>query len=151
MSSFFDQCRTIYWTTRYPGKISRASMDGADPAAIVTGLVEPMGVFVDLDSSRLFWTDYRAHRIQSSELDGGDVRDILQLPELTHPYGIVVYEDRIYWGTHNWGSNLLQSCNKSGEDVRTLYMYNGTAVTQIILINYNNHYFNWTGQQKNDF
>ena len=122
--------RTLYWTQENPGQIVRAGMDGTKRTAIVTGLKHPTGIFVDLDSSRLFWADYHAHKIQSSNLGGGDVRDIIQLPAKSHPWGVVLNGNRIYWGT--WDFSLLQSCDISGHDVQTLY--NGTGILQMVLM-----------------
>ena len=108
----------MYLTTRAPsGQIVKAGIDGSNPVVLVGNLDDPSGIFVDNDSSRVLWTDYNADKIQSSYLNGTDVRDIIQLPRGSEPIGTVVYRERIYWA--NWAT--VQSCNRAGQDVQTLY------------------------------
>ena len=72
-------------------------MDGSNPVVIVENLEKPAGIFVDSDSSRVFWVDFDTDKIQSSDLNGGDVHEIIQLLQGSQPLGIFVFRDRIYW------------------------------------------------------
>ena len=67
---------------------------------IVKGLESPGGIAIDHASSTLFWTDNFADRVQSSDLDGGNVRTIVTLQDGTGPWGIAVYGGKIFWGNH---------------------------------------------------
>ena len=108
----------MYWTVR-EGHIMRAQMDGSDPVQVVTGLGNPVGITIDYDASRMFWTEHTGNKICSSNLDGTDVRPIVPLPSGTVPWGIAVHNDQIYWGNRNTSS--LQRSSKSGQDVRTVF------------------------------
>ena len=97
----------------------KADMDGTNSVQVVGGLKGPKGIAVDHDLSRLFWADNSLHIIQSSNLAGGDLRTIVQLPDKSWPWGVAVHGNKLYWG--NFGPESLSSSTKTGENVRTLY------------------------------
>ena len=118
VSSFFILLhRTMYYATR--GSIKMAQMDGTNVVEIINGLSTAAGVAIDLNSLRLFWSDYNTNKVQSSNLDGTDVQQVAQLPSGSGPWGIAVNKDRLYWG--NWDSKSLQVSTKTGQDLQTLY------------------------------
>lgn len=90
--------------------IGVAGMDGADPRALVTHNVQwPNGLALDWPNERLYWVDAKRELIESSKLDGTDRR--LVIAESTkHPYGLAVFNDRIYWS--DWDSKNIQACDK---------------------------------------
>ena len=117
-SDFFESYRTVYWTTDN-GRIMKAMMDGTGSVQIVSGLEDPTGIVVDHKSSKIFWVDVIAHKVQSSGLDGGVVTTVVELSEFK-PWGITMDADRLYVG--NWKSTSeLRSCTKTGGDMKTLY------------------------------
>ena len=107
----------MYWTSDQ-GDIRRAQMDGSNAVEIVSGLREPIGIAIDYDASRLFWTEFIGNKICSSNLDGADVRTIVTLQTYVGPWGIAVHNNRVYWGNSNGRS--LQSSTKLGQNVRTV-------------------------------
>ena len=98
-------------------------MDGSNPVTVVSsyGLSDPFGITIDLKTSRLFWSDLSANRIESSNFDGIDRHIVARVPS-AGPYGIAVLNERIYWG--ELGGKKLQSTGITGED--TVTMYNAT-------------------------
>src|SRR5262245_43543292 len=44
---------------------------------LVTGLVDPVAVAVDLDSNTMYWTDLGLGKIQRASLDGAGVQDVV--------------------------------------------------------------------------
>lgn len=104
----------MYWT-RFSSwsrsSIATAGMDGTSPRTIVTGLTEPCGIVVDFSVSRLYWADWEAGKIQSSDLNGRDVRTLFPASQ---PYGIVVVGERIIWA--NKGNRELWS--RSGREFK---------------------------------
>ena len=102
------------------GSLHKAGMDGSGTTTIQTGLDLPRGLTIDFAARRLYWTERTTHRIQTSDMDGGDLRTAVQLPLGSGPHGIAISGDRIYWG--NEGDNKLQSSTKDGQDIQTLYV-----------------------------
>ena len=112
----------MYWS-KYRGGIFKAEMDSSDSAQIVAGLQGPVGIAIDFDSHRIFWMEYEAHRVLSSNLNGTDMHLVADLDDRTHPWGIAVEGGRLYWGA--WDVESLQTSDKTGKDMRTLYSGHG--------------------------
>ena len=85
----------MYWTN-VVGNVMKAKMDGSDVTVVVSDLQFPMGIAVDYDASLLYWTDYNANRIQSSNTAGGDIRGLVQLPASTGPWGLALHGNKLY-------------------------------------------------------
>ena len=117
----------MYWTNAPAGSIHKAGMDGSSPVTLVPyGLSYPYGLTIDFASRRLYWTEYFGEKIQSSDLDGGDVQLLIQLPSGSVPWGVAVVGGRVYWG--NAGDKRLQSVTKEGQDLQTLYTQTGGGI-----------------------
>ena len=109
----------MYYTkSTHPGSIIRAGMDGSNPVTVITGLGNPHGIKIDLTTSKLFWTDYKTGRIESSNFQGGDRRTVVQLSS-ERTRGIAIADGRIYWGGER--SYKLESSTMTGEDIVTLH------------------------------
>lgn len=110
----------IYWTD-WGDKpaISRASMDGNDCSALVTNNIHwPNGIALDMHNKRIYWVDAKLSTMESARPDGTDRRILLD-GILKHPYGVAVFEDRLYWS--DWGTRSIHSCNKfTGKDHKVL-------------------------------
>ena len=114
----------------HPGSIMRAGMDGSDLVTVVVGIGKPRYITIDFATLRLFWVDTIADRIESSNLQGGSRRTVVQLSS-GYLMGIAVVHDRIYWGDYE--RRTLQSSTATGENIVTLhseteYIYHLTVV-----------------------
>ena len=85
----------MYWT-RWQHDIMSAQMDGTGAGQLVTGRDHPVGITIDYDASRLYWTDYGAHRICSSNLNGTGVDN--KPSQYKYPYGIATLQNVEYVG-----------------------------------------------------
>ena len=114
----------------------KASMDGANPVEIVSvsssGLSDPMGIDIDYWSCKLFWVDYDTNMVQSSTLDGRGIQTIAVLHDDTHPWGIAVDENLLYYGNWNMESSELRSSTKTGGNTRIIY--NGSKPIQKLAV-----------------
>lgn len=54
-------------------------MDGSNPVTLATGLSRPCGITIEFKTSKLFWADNGAHKIESCNLQGGDRQTVVQL------------------------------------------------------------------------
>ena len=77
--------KIFYWTARQTGCIYRAALDGNDIDGaslnpIIAGLQAPIGVCLDLDTGRIFYTEVifssESGRLWQADLDGGNARKI---------------------------------------------------------------------------
>lgn len=88
----------MYWSDwQAPAKIEVANMDGTGRHIIVQGggLTWPNGLSVDYPSRKIYWTDARSDTIECVDIDGSNRRVVLQ--NMTHPFGLDVYNGFIYW------------------------------------------------------
>ncbi len=58
----------IYWTDFTEDNIGRADLDGTNQEIVVSGITSPVGIFVDVVNSKLYWIEDNA--IKRSNLDG---------------------------------------------------------------------------------
>ena len=103
----------MYWTDwgAYP-KIEKAEMDGSARRSIVTGnLVWPNGITIDQATNRLFWVDAYLDIIESSDLNGGYRQQIVSSTLNIHPYGLVAYQNVLYWT--DWNTKSIERLNLS--------------------------------------
>jgi len=69
--------------------------------------------------SKIFWVNQRDEKIQSSNLDGSSIEDIVTIG-LSRPFGISVdyMRGKIYWT--DWSTNKIQRCNIDGSNVEDI-------------------------------
>ncbi|KAI9589328.1 putative vitellogenin receptor [Glossina fuscipes] len=110
----------MFWSDwGYRPSIMRASMDGSNIMPLVNqSIYWPNGVTLDMHNDRVYWVDAKFATIDCIRTDGTDRRTILEdIPK--HPYGLAIYEDRLYWS--DWITRSIHLCNKfTGKDHRIL-------------------------------
>ena len=87
----------VYWTEKTGesgGTINSANLNGSGATELASILAVPMGIAVDTDNSKLYWTNSRG-RIQSANLDGSGIKNVLQ--NLTSPLDIALAGGNAYW------------------------------------------------------
>ncbi|OQV14980.1 Low-density lipoprotein receptor-related protein 2 [Hypsibius exemplaris] len=96
----------MYWTDygQFP-KIERAYLDGSGRKPIVTsGISTPRDITIDHATNDVYWVDSVVDSIQSVNYLGGNRRDIRSEStgyRLPSPYGVAIYEDKVYWVDRN--------------------------------------------------
>ena len=94
----------MYWT-KCCGSIGKAGLRGEDPTTFVSGLQFPMGIVIDFQSSKLYWTDHHSMKIQSSDRNGLNVVTVQKLSR--QPFGIAVLDGNLYWSLSDKASGLV--------------------------------------------
>ena len=125
----------MYWTKDGiggTGGIFKADMDGSNVVEIHSGLSWASGIAIDFESLRLFWTDWDRDQVRTSNLDGTDAQPFVQLERDQIPWGIAITSDRVFWGKGFADSESLQSSDKTGQDIKTLY--NGTHAIRALTV-----------------
>ena len=77
--------RSIYWTAREAGGVYRAdvdgnAIDGSTLTPIITGIQAPIGVTIDRENDKLYYTEVivseQSGHIWQSDMDGSNARKI---------------------------------------------------------------------------
>ena len=89
----------IYWTNagsvgvfgnKIPStaKVQRANLDGSNIETLVTELETPVGIALDVDGGKMYWTDAGTGNVQRANLDGSNIETLVT--ELKAPTSIVI-------------------------------------------------------------
>ncbi|XP_059110636.1 low-density lipoprotein receptor-related protein 8 isoform X3 [Peromyscus eremicus] len=90
----------MYWSDwGFKAKIEKSGLNGADRQTLVSDSIEwPNGITLDLLSQRLYWVDSKLHQLSSIDFNGGNRKMLIFSTDfLSHPFGIAVFEDRVFW------------------------------------------------------
>ncbi|XP_075803284.1 low-density lipoprotein receptor-related protein 8 isoform X3 [Microtus pennsylvanicus] len=90
----------MYWSDwGFQAKIEKSGLNGAYRQTLVSDNIEwPNGITLDLLSQRLYWVDSKLHQLSSIDFNGGNRKMLIFSPDfLSHPFGIAVFEDRVFW------------------------------------------------------
>ncbi|TSL68191.1 Nidogen-1 [Bagarius yarrelli] len=110
--------RMVYWTDITQPSISRASVQGGQPTAVITeDLGSPEGLAIDHLSRNMYWTDSSHDRIEVSTIDGRH-RRVLFDTDLVNPRAIIAdpINGRLYWADWNRDSPKIEMSNMDGTD-----------------------------------
>ncbi|XP_072516823.1 nidogen-1 [Salminus brasiliensis] len=110
--------KMVYWSDITQPSISRASMQGGQPTAIITkDLGSPEGIAIDHLSRNMYWTDSRLDHIEVSTLDGRN-RRVLFDRDLINPRAIIAdpKNGRLYWADWNRDNPKIEVSNMDGTD-----------------------------------
>ncbi|GFU58759.1 low-density lipoprotein receptor-related protein 5 [Nephila pilipes] len=101
----------MYWTDwgAVP-KIEKAALDGSQRVVLISsGLGWPNGLSIDYKERKLYWGDAKTDKIESSNLDGTDRRELVS-DNLPHIYGFSLLGDYIYWT--DWQRRSIERVHK---------------------------------------
>ncbi|XP_015975896.2 low-density lipoprotein receptor-related protein 8 isoform X11 [Rousettus aegyptiacus] len=90
----------MYWSDwGYQAKIEKSGLNGVDRQILVSDNIEwPNGITLDLLNQRLYWVDSKLHQLSSIDFSGGNRKMLISSPDfLSHPFGIAVFEDKVFW------------------------------------------------------
>ncbi|XP_053453877.1 low-density lipoprotein receptor-related protein 2 [Nycticebus coucang] len=102
-----------------PAKIMRAWSDGSHLLPIVnTTLGWPNGLAIDWDALRLYWVDAFFDKIEHCTFDGLDRRRLGHIEEMTHPFGITLFKEHIFFT--DWRLKAIVRVRKTDGGDRTV-------------------------------
>lgn len=89
--------------------IGVAFMDGSNPKILIDNVAMPNCLALDWPNGRIYWVDADSQSIESAKITGKDRRIVLG-DIAKHPFGLAVFENRLYWS--DWGRMSIESCDK---------------------------------------
>uniref|UniRef100_A0A8C2VSZ6 Low-density lipoprotein receptor-related protein 8 n=2 Tax=Chinchilla lanigera TaxID=34839 RepID=A0A8C2VSZ6_CHILA len=90
----------MYWSDwGFQAKIEKSGLNGMDRQTLVSDNIEwPNGIALDLLNQRLYWVDSKLHELCSIDFSGGNRKTLISSADfLSHPFGIAVFEDKVFW------------------------------------------------------
>uniref|UniRef100_A0A673U7E3 EGF-like domain-containing protein n=1 Tax=Suricata suricatta TaxID=37032 RepID=A0A673U7E3_SURSU len=111
----------IFFTDWFrPAKIMRAWSDGSNLLPIVnTTLGWPNGLAIDWGALRLYWVDAFFDKIEHSTFDGLDRRNLGHIQQMTHPFGLTVFGDYVFFTDWRLGA-IVRVRKMDGGDVTVI-------------------------------
>ncbi|XP_068597303.1 nidogen-1 [Brachionichthys hirsutus] len=114
--------KMIYWSEITSPSISKASILGGEPIAVITSdLGSPEGIAVDHLGRTIFWTDSVTDRIEVASMDGSQRRVIID-SELVNPRAIIADppNGNLYWSDWNRDAPKIETSYMDGTNRRLL-------------------------------
>ena len=108
----------MYWSDYLADKIQRANLDGSSIEDLITGLMGPCRIDIDLVAGKIYWTHYWPPKIQRANLDGSSVEDLITGLDMPDGIALDVAGGKMYWTDP--GSEKIQRANLDGTDVENL-------------------------------
>lgn len=100
----------MFWTDwGTSAHIGVAFMDGSQAKSLIDNVVWPNGLALDWPNGRIYWVDAKHQTIESATIFGSDRRKVLE-GFVQHPFGLAVFEDRLYWS--DWETMSIEACDK---------------------------------------
>lgn len=108
-------------------KIFRSGLQGENPTEILGGLNNCFDLALSSNTNKLFWCSRFGNKIQSANLDGSDLTDILT-SGVNFPSGLAIDQinGKLYWGEQ---SQILRA-NLDGSNIEPLVTSGLSASTQ---------------------
>uniref|UniRef100_A0A3B1KLU4 Very low-density lipoprotein receptor-like n=1 Tax=Astyanax mexicanus TaxID=7994 RepID=A0A3B1KLU4_ASTMX len=102
-------------------KIERSRLDGTDRTALITSVIQnPVSICLDLPRGLLYWADSGLHTISRVRYDGQHRKTVVESNGfLDKPFGLSVFEDRVYWTDQLTGS-VCSADKHSGKSLRVI-------------------------------
>ncbi|KAL7829096.1 hypothetical protein SRHO_G00327300 [Serrasalmus rhombeus] len=112
--------RLLFWADGgVSPRIECSSLDGMDRKALVTSIIRnPVSISLDIPRGLLYWADSGLHTISRIRYDGQHRKMVVESNGyLDEPFGLAVFEDRVYWSDHLTGS-ICSADKHNGRSLR---------------------------------
>ncbi len=111
----------VYWSTQ-DGGIYSSNYDGTNQS-LVKSLGTSLGsgatgIQIDTVTGQIYFSVSNAHKIYRMNADGTDLQTLATLPVAEYPFGMSLYQGRMYWADHTGGR--LRSAQMDGGDITTI-------------------------------
>ncbi|UCG49407.1 MAG: lamin tail domain-containing protein [Phycisphaerales bacterium] len=103
--------KTVYWTDKNIGRISRVNYNGGGVETLLTplnGLVEPRGLAIDIAAGKMYWADTLTNAIYSADMDGSNIVELVD--GLSAPADIALDAGNgwLYW-SNSWTGKIQRT------------------------------------------
>uniref|UniRef100_F7CLL4 Low-density lipoprotein receptor-related protein 2 n=1 Tax=Monodelphis domestica TaxID=13616 RepID=F7CLL4_MONDO len=109
--------KNLYWTDPRYRSISVMKLADKSRRAIVQNLNNPRSIVVHpvIGALRLYWVDAFFDKIEHSSFDGLDRRTLERINQMTHPFGLTIFENYAYFTDWRLGGIVRVRKTDGGE------------------------------------
>ncbi len=108
----------MYWTSPNEGVIYRASLDGTNVEALVTGLDDPVVLALDVAGGQMYWTSPNEGIIYRASLGGSNVEALITGLDNPEALALDVAEGQMYW--MSWSEGIIYRASLDGSNIEVL-------------------------------
>jgi len=115
----------IYWSSSDGyvagnGKIRRANLDGTGVEDLVTGMIYPYAMAIDMASGKMFWIRQELDSIWRANLDGSNPESLIPLGSSSYAFCLALDTARaqLYWTDP--GNQMIGRANLDGSDAHQI-------------------------------
>ena len=133
----------MYWIDAHTRKIQRANLDGSNIQDVLTGLIHPLYLALDIPGGKIYWTGWLTGRIRSANLDGSNLQDLVVKTGQGNPHSIALdlAAGKMYWT--EWTIGKIQRANLDGSNIEDL-ITTGLSAPDDIELDVANSKMYWT-------
>ena len=111
--------KRIYWSdTTKPGLHYYDFETKAVSDFVVKGLISPLGIAVDSNDEKVYWTDYGTHTVQRADLEGKQIEVLVENLSMPRHIALDHYNKKMYWTDSK--ANMVQSANMDGSEYKII-------------------------------
>jgi len=111
--------KRIYWSdTTKPGLHYYDFKTKRVHDFVVKRLISPLGIAVDSNDKKIYWTDYGTHTVQRADLDGGNIEVLVENLSMPRHIALDLYNKKMYWTDSK--ANMVQTANMDGSEYKII-------------------------------
>lgn len=111
--------QAIFWAETAENSIMKASLNGENIQAVVSGTSAPSGIAINKSEGKIYWSSYGSGKIMKSSLDGSGIEEVLST-EKPMKLAIDPKNGKIYWNQHLALNGKIQRASLDGTQVETI-------------------------------
>ena len=116
--SQMPQMYWMEWSDWDTGIIRRADLDGSNIEVLVSELLSPSGLALDVAEGKMYWTDWGMGIIYRADLDGSNIKDLVTGLENPSDLALDVAGGKMYWTAGGMGG--IHCADLDGSNIEDL-------------------------------
>ena len=111
--------KRIYWSdTTEPGLHYYDVETKTVNDFVINDLISPLGIAIDSNNKKVYWTDYGTHTVQRADLEGKQIEVLVENLSMPRHIALDHYNKKMYWTDSK--ANIVQSANMDGSEYKII-------------------------------
>jgi DNA-binding beta-propeller fold protein YncE len=141
--------QSLYWTEYGSDRICRGNIDGTGQTVLVSGLGHIIGLDIDPSAKKMYWLNRSTFKVQSANLDGSEVVDLVSMPQDTDPAKgplsvcVDATNRQIYWTPGNIYPTGYSIYRSNSDGTGTVRLIGGLSIPDAMAVDPTAGYIYW--------